>query len=314
MNAYAKQKVYAHEFKVHRLVRDGKGCVTSFDDGRGAAAIAYNRSGFPVEAKDALGNATKICYNAFNALVGVTDADGVVTEYTYSDFGLVERVARKDGADVLSSLAVAYDGAGRPVSYTDQDGLSKSFERDEFGKVLKERFPDGSEVAYSYDALGRRTSVIDENGHEIRFGWGRFGLKSRTTAAGQLTDYVRDDLGLVKEVVSKWNGSEDRRISSEYDEFGRLVRADYGNGEVETFAYDKWNRIAKHTRGNISETYKYDHFGRLVEKRENGITTSYSYDAWGNRIWRETKDRKGDVISRETRAYDRLGRLAETSA
>ncbi len=282
--------------------------------GRGATAIAYNRSGFPVSAKNPLGMSAEICYNAFNLPVKVTDADGIVTEYTYNDFGLVERVARKDGAETLSSLAVSYDGAGRPVSYTDQDGLSKSFERDEFGKVLKERFPDGSEVGYSYDALGRRTSVIDENGHEIRFGWGRFGLESRTTAAGQLTDYVRDDLGLVKEVVSKWNGSEDRRISSERDEFGRLVRADYGNGEVETFAYDKWNRLAKHTRGNISETYKYDHFGRLVEKRENGITTSYSYDAWGNRIWRETKDRKGEVISRETRAYDRLGRLVETSA
>ena len=221
---------------------------------------------------------------------------------------------RLDGSETLSSLSVAYDGSGRPVSYTDQDGLTKSFERDAFGKVLKEKFPDGSECAYSYDALGRRTSVIDENGHEIKFGWGRFGLSSRTTAAGQLTDYVRDDLGFVKEVVSKWNGSEDRKITSEYDEFGRLVRADYGRGEVEKFAYDKWNRLAKHTRGKTEETYKYDHFGRLVEKRENGLTTSYTYDAWGNRLSRVTQNRRGETVSRESRKYDRFGRLAETAA
>ena len=297
-----------------RISRDKAGNVTSVDDGRGKAEVSYNKSGFPVSAKDPLGNITKICYNTFNAPESVTDANGIVTKYAYNDAGLVTRMERLDGSETLTSLVVSYDGAGRPVSYTDQDGLTKSFERDAFGKVLKERFPDGSECAYSYDALGRRTSVIDENGHEIRFGWGRFGIKSRTTAAGQLTDYVRDDLGLVKEVVSKWNGSEDRHISSEYDEFGRLVRADYGNGEVERFEYDKWNRLAKHTRGKTEETYRYDHFGRLVEKRENGLTTSYTYDAWGSRLSRVTKNRQGDVVSKENRAYDKFGRLAETAA
>ncbi len=297
-----------------RISRDKMGNVTSVDDGRGKAEVSYNKSGFPVSVKDPLGNVSKICYNTFNAPVSVTDANGIVTKYAYNDAGLVTRMERLDGSETLTSLVVSYDGAGRPVSYTDQDGLSKSFERDAFGKVLKEKFPDGSECAYSYDALGRRTSIIDENGHEIRFGWGRFGLKSRTTAAGQLTDYVRDDLGLVKEVVSKWNGSEDRRIQSEYDEFGRLTYADYGNGEIERFEYDKWNRLAKHTRGKTEETYKYDHFGRLVEKRENGLTTSYTYDAWGNRLSRVTKNRKGEVVSKENRAYDKFGRLAETAA
>ena len=221
---------------------------------------------------------------------------------------------RLDGSETLTSLVVAYDGAGRPVSYTDQDGLTKSFERDAFGKVLKEKFPDGSECAYSYDALGRRTSVIDENGHEIRFGWGRFGLKSRTTAIGQLTDYVRDDLGLVKEVISTWGGKEDRRISSEYDNYGRLVCADYGNGEIERFEYDKWNRLSKHTRGKIEETYKYDYFGRLIEKQSSGLTTAYTYDAWGNRLSRVTKNRKGNLVSKEYRRYDYFGRLTETVA
>jgi len=297
-----------------RLSRDRQGNVTSMDDGRGKAEVSYNKSGFPVSMRDPLGNVSKICYNTFNAPVSVMDANGIVTKYAYNDAGLVTRMERLDGSETLSSLSVAYDGAGRPVSYTDQDGLSKSFERDAFGKVLKEKFPDGSECAYSYDALGRRTSVIDENGHEIRFGWGRFGLKSRTTAAGQLTDYVRDDLGLVKEVVSKWNGSEDRHISSEYDEFGRLTYADYGNGEIERFEYDKWNRLAKHTRGKTEETYKYDHFGRLVEKRENGLATSYTYDAYGSRLSRVTKNRQGEVVSKENRAYDKFGRLAETAA
>ena len=163
-------------------------------------------------------------------------------------------------------------------------------------------------------AFGRRTSVLDENGHRISFGWNRFGLSSRTTAENQLTDYVRDDDGLVTEILSKQNGRTDRSIRNEYDEFGRLTYADYGNGEIERFAYDKWNRLAKHTRGKTEETYKYDHFGRLVEKKESGLTTSYTYDVWGNRLSRVTKNRKGEVVSKENRAYDRFGRLAETAA
>ena len=46
-------------------------------------------------------------------------------------------------------------------------------------------------MGYRYDAVGRLATVTDENGHDIRFRRSRFGLASRTTAAGQFTDYVR---------------------------------------------------------------------------------------------------------------------------
>lgn len=32
------------------------------------------------------------------------------------------------------------------------------------------------------------------------------------------------------------------------------VKDSDGNGEIERFAYDKWNRLAKHTRGKTEET------------------------------------------------------------
>ena len=37
--------------------------------------------------------------------------------------------------------------------------------------LVKERYADGAEVAYGYDKLGRLATVLDENGHEIKFGW-----------------------------------------------------------------------------------------------------------------------------------------------
>ena len=221
---------------------------------------------------------------------------------------------RRAGEELAQSVEVAYDGAGRPVSYTDQDGRARKFERDAFGRVVKEIFPDATEVGYAYDGAGRLSSVLDENRHRIQFGWDAFGLASRATAAGQVTDYVRDDYGLLKEVVSSRGGRADRTVKREYDKFDRPVKVVYGPGEVETFAYDAWGRLAKHTRGKKAETYAYDHFGRLAEKSEDGVTTSYAYDAWGLRTRRVTKDAEGKVVSEETRAYDKFGRLSEIAS
>ena len=255
-----------------------------------------------------------MCYNTFNVPVKVVDANGIVNEYEYNADGLVTSVTRKDGAETLASVSVAYDESARPVSVRDQDGRVTAFDRDAFGRVLKEKFADGSEVAYTYDAFGRRTSVLDENGHRISFGWNRFGLSSRTTAENQLTDYVRDDDGLVTEVLSKQGGRTDRSIRNSYDEYGRLECVDYGPKESEKFTYDKWGRIASHSRGDLKTVYTYDHFGRLASQKENGSETKYTYDRYGSRTSRVTRNRKGEIVSKESRGYDKYGRLAETAA
>ena len=290
---------------------DGERRPVQVSDGRRAAKIAYAKHGRPVSVTDAFGRTTSFAYDAWNRPVSATDADGVVTTCAYTDFGAVAKMERRAGDELVQSVEIAYDGAGRPVSYTDQDGLVRKYERDAFGRVAKEIFPDASEVAYSYDGAGRLESVLDENRHEIKFGWDAAGLASRATAVGQLTDYVRDDYGLLKEVVSSKDGKADRKIKREYDRFDRVTKIAYGPGEVETFAYDARGRLAMHTRGSKAETYSYDYFGRMAEKSEDGVTTMYAYDAWGMRTGRRTTDKDGTIISEETRTYDKFGRLSE---
>ena len=280
-------------------------------DGRREAKIEYTKWGRPATVTDALGRTISFEYDSWNRPVKATDADGTVTTCAYTPAGQVAMMERRAGDELFQSVTVSYDGAGRPVSYADQDGRTKRYERDAFGRIAKEIFPDASEVGYAYDGAGRLASVLDENRHMIQFAWDAGGIASRTTAAGQLTDYVRDDYGLLKEIVSSKDGKADRAIKREYDKFDRLVKVVYGPGEVETFAYDARGRIARHTRGKTAETYSYDHFGRLAEKCEDGVTTTYAYDAWGQRTKRVTKDAEGNVVSEETRAYDRHGRLSE---
>ena len=160
----------------------------------------------------------------------------------------------------------------------------------------------------------RLAKVVDENGHEIAFGWDRFGLASRLTAAGQLTSATRGADGLVAEVTASVTGRVDRTVRREHDAHGRLTRVAYAKGEVETFAYDRWGRLSARTRGSLKETYRYDHFGRLAEKDENGTVFSYAYDAWGRRTRRTVRFADGGEALEERRAYDKYGRLVEIAA
>ena len=295
------------------LAYDRAGRPSRVSDGCRTLTVSCAPSGFPSSLKDDFASVS-FAYDRYNRLVETADPCGIVTRRTYADHGGLAKVERLDGRDVLSSAAVAYDGCGRPVSVTDQDGRVTACDRDALGRIVKERYADGAEVAYGYDALGRLERVVDENGHEIAFGWDRFGLSSRLTAAGQLTSATRGADGLVAEVTASVTGRVDRTVRREHDAHGRVTRVAYAKGEVETFAYDRWGRLSACTRGSLKETYRYDHFGRLVEKDENGTVFSYAYDAWGRRTSRTIRFADGGEAQEERRAYDRYGRLVEIAA
>ncbi len=295
------------------LAYDRAGRPSRVSDGCRTLSVAYAPSGFPSEVRDDFA-AVAFAYDRYNRLVSTTDPYGTVTRRTYADHGGLAKVERLDGKEVLASATVACDGSGRPVSVTDMDGRTAACDRDALGRIVKERYADGAEVAYGYDALGRLERVVDENGHEIAFGWDRFGLSSRLTAAGQLTFAKRGADGLVAEVTASVTGRIDRTVRREHDAHGRVTRVTYAKGEVETFAYDRWGRLAERTRGGLKETYRYDHFGRLAERDENGTGFSYAYDAWGRCTTRTVRFADGGEAQEERRAYDRYGRLVEIAA
>ena len=294
------------------LSYDKQGRPTRVTDGRRAVSVAYSPSGFPLSLKDDF-SSVSLAYDRYNRLVSSTDPYGVVTTRTYADHGGLAKVERKDGSVLLSSISVGYDKSGLPVSVTDQDGRMTACDRDALGRIVKEKYANDTEVAYGYDKIGRLSSVLDENGHEIKFGWDRFGLSSRFTAAAQLTDMKRDANGLVTSVTASKDGKTDRTVRREYDAHDRVTKVDYGNNETETFAYDKWGRLAAHTRGKLKETYAYDHFGRLAQKDENGLVYTYAYDAYGSRTSRTVRSPAGETTE-ERRSYDKYGRLVEISS
>ena len=293
----------------------------SVGNGQNTTRLVYNSFGYPLQIIDTFGRKNVRVYDKYNRLTESTDHYGVATKITYDRSGLVTRIARMDGKELLSSLEVAYDGIGQPVSYRDQDGNVKKFERDAFGRIVKEIFPDETSVEYTYNGIGQLDKVLDQNRHEIKFGWDRFGLDRKVTAANQLTDYVYDKYGLLKHVDSKFRGGKkkDRSIAYEYDKFDRIVKVSYDNGrQVETFRYNSWGKLIGATKDDGREkrvaSYQYDYYNRMSAKSEsvNGgdpVVTVYRYNQWDQRTLREL--RNGALRLTEEKTYDRFGRLSK---
>ena len=312
------------------------------DDGRNALKISYNFYGYPAKIVDAFGAETIYAYDAYNRQIAREhNGIGLYTNYDKNGFPVHSRF--EFGGEQLSSVDVSYDKNGAPVSYKDQDGLEKRYERDEFGRIAKEVFPDSTEVKYSYDLLGRLATVIDQSGHGIEFAWNRRGLDYRRTAVGQIAQNVYDEYGRLSGVDSKFeNGPTDRSFRYEYDGLDRLANISYGPGESEKLKYDTWGRLVEKSKNGVVSKFKYDHFGRLVEKLEgetllvekskNGVVskfkydhfgrlveklegetlTKYAYDNYGKRLSRITT--KGGETLDEYNTYDKFGRLVKTQS
>lgn len=282
------------------------------DDGRNTLEISYNFYGYPSKTVDSFGRETIYTYDVYNRQIS-RERNGIISYTEYDKLGFPYKSYSKFEGETLSSIDVSYDKNGYPVSYIDQDGLSKTYERDEFGRIAKEIFPDSTEVGYEYDVVGKLSKVIDQNGHEIKFVWNKYGLDYRKTAVGQITQNVYDQYGRLSQVDSKFeNGSVDRSFSYQYDELDRLSNIAYGPTENEKLKYDTWGKLVEKSKNGAVSKFKYDHFGRLVEKLEGETLTKYAYDNYGKRLSRITT--KGGETLDEYNTYDKFGRLVKTQS
>ena len=286
--------------------------VASVSNGQSKSKISYNSFGYPVTVTNVFGQTTQRELDKYNRMISSTDFYGVKTYYTYTPAGLITQIERKDGEKLLNSLAVEYNANGQPIRYTDQSGKVKKFERDAFGRVVKELFPDDTEVAYTYNKLGQLHTVLDQNKHQITFDWDKFGLDAKTTPAGQLTDYVHDKYGLLARMDSKQGKDNARSVKYTYDQYDRLIKLDYGNGDIEVRTYDSWGKLTSSQRGKVKNVYLYDYFGRMTAKIGTKEKLYLVYNPYGQRLGRKIE--RGGVVLVEQRSYDRYGRLAKITS
>jgi RHS repeat-associated protein len=152
-----------------------------------------------------------------------------------------------------SSVGFDYDAAGRPKIVTLPDGIVQTYGYDDANEVTSISYAKGAttlgDLAYGYDAAGRRTAVWGS--------YGRTGLPAATTAPASFN---------ANNQLTSWNGT-----TLSYDLNGNLTG--YGS---QTFTWNDRNQLSSTSGGAAS--FAYDGLGRRLSKTAGGTTTKFLYD------------------------------------
>ncbi|MGN6187012.1 MAG: DUF6531 domain-containing protein, partial [Thermoanaerobaculia bacterium] len=293
--------------------------------------------------------ATNYGYDLYGNLAAVTDPNGNLTTYVFDDFG--QMLSQSSPSTGVTTYA--YGLAGELLTTRDANGASTTRLYDELGRIasatsMRSGVPT-EEVHWQYDdatagrfGIGRLTQLSDPTG-VTRYDYER---------KGSLRREERTFVGLTGSYVTRYtydaNGNRagltypsDIKITYSFDYAGRPISAaavsgayaapiitaatylpfgpptslTFGNGTVQTMAYDNRYRMAQNrltsagtpmaqydysydSAGNVigiadgldssyNRTFAYDDLNRLVTANTGTslwLTGSYSYDAMGNML------------------------------
>lgn len=255
-------------------------------------SYTYTTEGQVLSGTDAEG----VCYftNTYDAYDRVlTQKDGIADSepsyFTYGENGKRTTINR----NVDTSIRVFNDD-GLLVSYTDENGNTKTYEYDERYNIIKETDNNGNCIIKTYNKFNKPTSITDKNGNVTKLVYNELG------------DIVRIEYPKVNGVIPTetftYNSRNQLSVYTDlrgtvteyfYDESGLLARKSTGGRIVETVFANGLLMSKKDANGHI-ETYGYNDIGQQISKTDAvGNTIVYEYDNLGNLL--KTTDCDGNV-------------------
>lgn len=257
---------------------------------------AYDAAGRQTYAIDAAGQVTAFAYDGAGRVIRarqhavLNTANGVMSHATLEGWA----ASNANASDRVTRTA--YDAAGRAVFVIDAEGYVSRTVYNAAGNVTgQSRFApvvsvsDGvsaatvaslvaahestaATTAYSYDAGGRRKSIIDANGVQTLFeidGRGRITHEYRAFATTDQTFVWRsyDDGDRLIDQVEAVGEAEQRVLSWTYDGLGRMLTSTDGVGQPTVRTYDAMGRV-------LTVTVQ-------ISASQSAVTIN-TYDAFGN--------------------------------
>jgi RHS repeat-associated protein len=258
-------------------------------------------------------------YNNLGALVSFTDRGGNQTTSAYDAIGRPTQITYHDQSTVSLSydrnsnlaeivdnspnqgdyIEYQYDAWNRVISETrhiSAQTYTVAAEFDIASQLTKLIYPDGMQILYSYDDLGRVEEIkryVDGVNDEILMNSPQYNTK------GLLTQFTYGN-GLVADFS--------------YDTRDRLLTLDLVSGEIQfldlDYTYDSNSNITQIVNGwrdtqsswhSQTESYTYDGLNRLISASCTSWSHTYSYDKVGNRTAKDdvtyTVNAMGELIS-----------------
>jgi RHS repeat-associated protein len=194
----------------------------------------------------------------YNASLLPMDSGVFQSGASYFENGLIETTT--DGRGTIAMLT--YDGNGSPLT----------------SKVAAHPAVD-----FSYDSIGRLSSLTDQVGSTTNFAYDNRGLiTSRTDPLGNITNYYYDDAGRLDHVIDR-NGDT---VSFAYTPTSKLETITYPDTAPDpsvSFTYNQHDDLTEMQDSLGTSSYNYDAAHRLISQTDvNGFTVSYNYNEAGN--------------------------------
>ena len=179
------------------LTASGTNYVLTAPDG---TETVYNVNGSLDYVEDADGNRTTAGYTG-NELTSLVDSTGQSLTLTYNAAGLVSTITDSDGRATTyhydstnQYLASVVDFDGHTTSYTYNTGTKAVAAH----ALLTVTNPDGSHDYFTYDSLGRLSSIAQDNGvNGETFAYSEGRVDMTDAALGGTTSYYFDEQGLL---------------------------------------------------------------------------------------------------------------------
>jgi len=275
-------------------------------------------------------------YNANGSMLTVngprTDVSDF-TDYTYYANDDPEPAKRGNLASVTNAAGhltsiTAYNAHGQPLTIIDANGLTTtltydlrrrptsrtvgtettSYEYDGVGQLISITLPDGSYLAYSYDAAHRMTAMQDSLGNRIVYTLDAMGNRTQ--------EQVLDPLGALAQTRSRVFNNLNRLFQElgaaaqvteyAYDNQGNVTSVTDPLSKVTSNAYDALNRVRQVTDPALGVTqYAYNGLDALTQVTDpRGLATGYTVDGLGNLTLQQSPD-TGNTAN----TYDAAGNL-----
>jgi len=233
-------------------------------------------------------------YTDFGFVSSVTNALGHVTEITSHD-GAGRPLTIEDANGVETELA--YDDRGRLTTVTVDPGTYETvtgIEYDDVGQVTEITLPDGASLAYAYDDARRLTSITDGDGEKITYAYDAMGnvTEREIETAGSTVVFTQtrtyDELGRLLTSI----GADSQTTSFAYNKVDNLVEITDPRSNSYSFAFDALNRLIQETdEGSGVIDLTLDDNGEVVDYEDpRDLGTAYVRNGWGEAIRRDSPD------------------------
>jgi len=207
-------------------------------------------------------------------LISVTDHTGRAVRYSYKE-GLLSAVTRGNQETVYE-----YDPLGRLDGVIAPSGVRILHnEYDAENRVVRQMFPDGSVMSYSYDDENYSTVLREKNGSESYHYHDEFSRNTENVYTDGTESYEYNEKNQIT-LERDRNGNETKY---QYDNRGNVTKVTMASGAVVNITYERHNKPATvSVNGERRHKYIYDDNGNLLEYSDAlGRRTIFKYNEKG---------------------------------